>query len=180
MLIRRKMIRERAVELLDRYDVKKAPVDVEKIVERMGIEVVREPAEDSLSGFILRDPKRPKVLLGVNENHHPNRQRFTIAHECGHFLLHQGEKLHVDKESSGYQIKLRDAESSTGKKIDEMEANLFAAELLMPVRFLDLDLAKNAPMSLSDDAMIKKLAEKYKVSAQALTLRLTYLGCIQQ
>jgi Zn-dependent peptidase ImmA (M78 family) len=180
MLIRRKLIRRQALELLDRCGVKKAPVDVEKIAERLGATVVMESAEADLSGFLLRDPRRKSVIIGVNANHHENRKRFTVAHECGHLLLHRGEQLHVDKEWSGYQVKLRDAESSAGTNVDEMEANLFAAELLMPVPFLDLDLAKMAPLSLSDDDKIEKLAKKYKVSEQALTLRLTYLGCIQQ
>ena len=159
--------------------MKKAPIDVKKIAERLGAEVVREAAEDHLSGFILRDSRKNTAVIGVNSNHHPNRQRFTIAHEIGHLLLHQGEKLHVDKEWSGYRVKLRDEKSSAGTNIDEMEANLFAAELLMPLRLLDADLANNAPLNIDDDR-IAKLATKYKVSAQALTLRLQYLGCIQQ
>lgn len=179
MLVRRKLIRERAEELLNRFGVKKAPVDVERLAERLGLEVAKESAADSISGFILRDPRRRKVLIGVNANHHENRQRFTIAHECGHFLLHEGERLHVDN-ARGYQIRLRSPESSAGTKIDEMEANLFAAELLMPVRFLDDDLAKIIPASLGDDETIKKLANKYQVSPQAMTLRLSYLGYIVQ
>jgi len=178
MLIRRKLIRERAVGVLDRFNVRKAPVDVEKLAERLGAKVAMEPAPDELSGFLLRDPRKNVVIIGVNANHHENRQRFTIAHECGHLLLHEGDELHVDKQGSGYQVNLRDGESSSGKNVDEMEANLFAAELLMPVGFLDADLAKKVPLNVDDDKIIE-LAEKYKVSVQALALRLKYLGCIQ-
>lgn len=180
MLIRRNLVRERALALLDRFSIKKAPVDVELIAQRLGIVVVREPADDELSGFLLRDPGRKTSILGVNEKHPPNRQRFTIAHECGHFLLHEGEVLHVDKQWSGYQIRLRDGQSSAGTDVEEIEANLFAAELLMPLRFLDADLEKLAPISLSDEKRIKGFARQYKVSEQALALRLTYLGYIQQ
>jgi Zn-dependent peptidase ImmA (M78 family) len=179
MLIRRKFIKERAVELLERFAMKKAPIDVEKVAERLGIVVVKQSADDDLSGFLLRDPRRKTVIIGVNKEHHPNRQRFTVAHECGHFLLHEGEKLHVDNQGSGYQVKLRAAESSAGTNIDEMEANLFAAELLMPEQLLYADLAKSTPLNL-DDKKIGELAKKYQVSAQALTLRLQYLGWIRQ
>jgi Zn-dependent peptidase ImmA (M78 family) len=179
MLIRRKLIRERVVDLLYRFNVKRPPVEVEHLAERLGVAVVRESAEDDLSGFLLRDQRKNHAIIGVNADHHENRQRFTMAHELGHFLLHRGEELHIDKEWSGYRIKLRDSKSSAGTNIDEIEANLFAAELLMPLRFLDADLAKNVPLNIDDDR-IAHLAKRYKVSAQSLTLRLTYLGCIQQ
>jgi Zn-dependent peptidase ImmA (M78 family) len=178
MLIRRKIIREEATKVLNRFNVKKAPVDVQKLAEHLGAQVVLEPAPNELSGFLLRDPRKNSVVIGVNANHHENRQRFTIAHECGHLLLHEGDALHIDKQGSGYQVNLRDGESSSGKNVDEMEANLFAAELLMPVRFLDADLAKKVPLNVDDDKIIE-LAQKYKVSVQALALRLKYLGCIQ-
>jgi Zn-dependent peptidase ImmA (M78 family) len=146
----------------------------------MGVTVVSESADDQLSGFLLRNRKRGHAVIGVNDDHHPNRRRFTIAHELGHFLLHEGEELHIDKVGSGYEIKRRDGKSSAGIDIDEMEANLFAAELLMPVDFLNADLAKLEPVSLSDDEKINLLASRYGVSTQALTLRLTYLGYVSQ
>jgi Zn-dependent peptidase ImmA (M78 family) len=174
------LIRKRAAELRERFSVKKAPVDVKELAERMGLVVVPESAPDELSGFLLRDPKKGRAIIGVNANHHPNRQRFTIAHECGHFLLHQGEKLHVDKRESGWLVKLRDGKSAAGTNVDEMEANFFAAELLMPSEWLAADLAKGPPLNIDDEERIKKLAKRYEVSAQALALRLQFLGWIQQ
>ena len=178
MIIRRKLIRERAAEVLDQFNIRKAPVDVEKIATRLGAKVIETGASDDLSGFLLRDPRKNSIIIGVNADHHVNRRRFTIAHECGHLLLHKGNELHVDKQGSGYQVNLRDGESSTGENNDEMEANLFAAELLMPVPFLDADLAKKVPLNI-DDEKIVEMAEKYEVSVQALTLRLKYLGFIR-
>ncbi|NNN19820.1 MAG: ImmA/IrrE family metallo-endopeptidase [Acidimicrobiaceae bacterium] len=180
MLVRRKLIREQALDVLARFGVKKAPVPIERLAEQLGARIVRGKAPDNLSGFVLREPNKGAVIIGVNSAHHENRQRFTIGHELGHFLLHKGQQLHVDRQWGGYQVKLRDEQSSRGTNIDEMEANLFAAELLMPIAFLDVDLAKLSTAQLSADEQINKLAEQYKVSEQALTLRLTYLGCIEQ
>ena len=179
MLIRRKMIRERALELLERFAVKQAPVPVDDLARLLGAKVVKQDAPDELSGFVLREPTKGVVIIGVNAKHPPNRQRFTVGHELGHFLLHEGERLHIDKQWTGYQVKLRSEQSSTGTNVDEMEANLFAAELLMPVPFINTDLAKLAPSKLSAEKNIIQLAKKYKVSEQALTLRLTSLGYIQ-
>ena len=64
--------------------------------------------------------------------------------------------------------------------MDEMEANLFAAELLMPLSFLTADVTKLVVDQKSTEKKIEKLAKRYEVSQQALTVRLTSIGYIQQ
>ena len=60
-----------------------------------------------------------------------------------------------------------------------MEANLFAASLLMPAEFLENDIQKCASTDLLDDAVVHRLAKRYDVSSQALVLRLSNLGYIE-
>jgi len=172
--VRRRSIRTLTKRLLQEHQVDAPPVDVAKLAEQMGIAVHFEPADDELSGFLLRDVDRFKALIGVNKNHPPSRQRFTIAHELGHLLLHEGEPLHVDR---GMKVNLRDGTSSQGTIIEEKEANLFAAELLMPAHFIRKDLQEK--LSLEIEVDIEYLAEKYKVSTQAMTFRLVYLRYLQ-
>ena len=139
-----------------------------------------EEADDDLSGFLLQDGGN--AIIGVNANHHDNRQRFTIAHEIGHFVLHAREKLHVDRRDRALQLKHRDELSSAGIIVEEKEANLFAAELLMPARFLEKDVAELEPTDLLDEgssSALSQLAERYGVSQQALTFRLANLGYIE-
>jgi Zn-dependent peptidase ImmA (M78 family) len=175
MAIRRKHIRDLVGKLLETHKIESSPIQVNDIASALGIQVRYESTKDELSGFLLRDLSRHKVIIGVNNDHHPNRQRFTIAHELGHFFLHTQEKLHVDR---GFQINLRDGNSSKGEIEDEKEANLFAAELLMPFQFIQEELAAIEVLDLEDDS-ISKLAEKYEVSTQAMAFRLSYLGYIQ-
>ena len=175
MAVRRKYIRSLVGRLLEAHGIKSGPVQVGEIASALGIWVQYEPTEDELSGFLLRDLSRQKTIIGVNDCHHPNRQRFTLAHELGHFLLHEQEKLHVDRQ---FQVNLRDGNSSKGESEEEKEANLFAAELLMPVRFIQQDLAEVDTLDLEHDDMLTELAKKYKVSVQAMTFRLAYLGYI--
>lgn len=52
------------------------------------------PFEGELAGMLVRGDGQ--IVIGVNSLHPLNRQRFTIAHECGHLLLHKGE-FHVDR-----------------------------------------------------------------------------------
>ena len=164
-------ILERVNELLQQSRVKTPPVNVEQVAGTLKIHVRKSPTEDEISGFLLRQPEGP-VVIGVNSLHHPNRQRFTIGHEIGHFLLHEYDKVHVDRS----MVKLRSSASSTGEDEEEVEANRFAAELLMPRTFLDRDVKELLLRDLLDDKWMQQLAKRYAVSVQAMTNRLISLG----
>ncbi|MGD9724443.1 MAG: ImmA/IrrE family metallo-endopeptidase [Pirellulales bacterium] len=177
MMVRRKHVRAAAAELLERFEFEKTPVPVEKVARALGISVQRSPVDDDdLSGFLYRNRKDAITVIGVNESHAKARQRFTIAHEIGHFILHDMDDVHVDR---GFSVKLRSGASSEGRNIEEIEANLFAAELLMPKEFLDRDLADIDSVDLVDEEVIADLARRYGVSTQAMTFRLGYLGYVQ-
>ena len=146
--------------------------------------VLTEPArveevDDNLSGFLLRAKRDGRTVIGANKSHPKNRQRFTIAHELGHFLLHEGELVHLDEEMGSFTVDFRNAFSSKGEDINEKEANYFAAELLMPEKFLRQELRGKRLDLFDDGEELQKLARKYKVSTQALTFRLTNLGYIK-
>lgn len=166
-----KTMDQKTTALLRDLDQLRAPVDVELVARKLGAEVVYGELEDDMSGFLLRE--KGVVTIAVNKLHHLNRQRFTIAHECGHLYLHgdQGDRLWVDKAYS--TILYRDASSSSGDKLAEIQANQFAAGLLMPEVLLD-ELLTN---ELSD-MDIFRLALRFQVSEQAMTLRLFSLGVL--
>jgi Zn-dependent peptidase ImmA (M78 family) len=161
-------------QLLRENGCNEAPVNVEAIAFSQGIEVRKTPAEDDLCGFLLKQPNG-NAVIGVNAHHHPNRQRFTIGHEIGHFVLHQYDQVHVDKK---FVLKLRNSDSGKGEDKEEVEANRFAAELLMPMVFLEKDLSKFAVGGQLTDRGMAQLARRYQVSVQAMTNRLVSLGFI--
>ncbi|MFN7141725.1 MAG: ImmA/IrrE family metallo-endopeptidase, partial [Limisphaerales bacterium] len=130
-------IREHANQLLQQFGIQSAPVNVEGIAGSLGIVIRRTPTDDEVSGFLFKQQTGPTVI-GVNSLHHPNRQRFTIAHELGHFMLHDFSEVHVDQAV----MRLRSSASSTGIDSDEVEANRFAAELLMPEAFLQEEIER--------------------------------------
>jgi Zn-dependent peptidase ImmA (M78 family) len=166
-----KAIDHQTTELLRKLDSLSAPVDVEAVAHKLGAEVVYGDLEDDMSGFLLREKK--VITIAVNKLHHPNRQRFTIAHECGHLHLHadQGDRLWVDKAYT--TVFFRDATSSTGDKLAEIQANQFAAGLLMPEVLLEEHLTQEL-----SDIDIFRLALRFQVSEQAMTLRLVSLGLL--
>ena len=81
-------IRKKVEELLQRFNILKPPVPVDQLTKKLGIILCPLPADDEISGAIVR--KDGRVVIAVNPAHHHNRQRFTIAHELGHFFFHSG------------------------------------------------------------------------------------------
>lgn len=175
MTIRKAKIRELAARLLDQSTVQRAPVPIDKIAKSKGVQIIRHPIDiEDVSGFLYHD--KNKTVIITNSEHSDVRQRFTIAHELGHYLLHEGHPVHVDR---GFSVKMRDDLSSKGVDTYEIEANNFAAELLMPKQMLEEDLMAIEDINLFEGDAIQKMAKKYKVSSQALTIRLTSLGLIK-
>jgi Zn-dependent peptidase ImmA (M78 family) len=148
-------------------------VPIEKIASGLGLQVRYEPLDGDLSGCLVR-PAGGTPTVGINSQQNSNRQRFTLAHECAHFLLHEGEEVILDRT---FHVNRRDTVSQKAENPEEIEANYFAAELLMPGEFLAQDL-KGRSLDLLDDELIEGLARKYQVSQQAFTYRLANLGFI--
>ncbi len=148
------------------------PVDVDAVADFLGLSVIEEDLEDSVSGMLVVNDGHG--VIGVNGRHHANRRRFTTAHEIGHFLLHRdGASVFVD----AAPVFFRDDVSSAGTDGQEREANAFAAELLMPKERLR-ERVDGMALDLYDDATVQKLARSFGVSTQALTIKLVRLGMI--
>ncbi len=115
----------------------------------------------------------------VNSGHAPVRQRFTIAHELGHLLLHRYSQLHAD---AGFKVRFRDENSSLGSIREEIEANQFAAELLMPEPLLVRHLVAigfdytGEEMTDPQKEKLRKLASDFEVSQQSLQFRIANLA----
>lgn len=166
-----KKVEPKANELLKHFRVDSAPVNVFAMAKKLGINVIFDNLDADTSGIMLQ--KKNKTRIAINSSHHINRQRFTLAHEIGHFHLHllnkEDEAIFVDKRF------FRNVESSKGSTRIEIEANAFAACLLMPKKFM----RKSIVNPVISDIDVFKLALQYEVSEQAMTLRLVKLGYIE-
>lgn len=162
----------RAERILAGAGIDTNPVPVEQVADHLGIKIELADLGEDCSAVLVRNGDR--AVIGVNKNHYPNRRRFSIAHEIGHFILHEGN-TYVDK---GYRINFRDLESGSGTKQEEMQANAFAAALLMPAKRVR-DAFKQQPFELTSDDSLKMLAKTFKVSTQAMAYRLVNLQLIQ-
>ena len=159
-----------AEHILKQYGIESAPVDVEKLAWLLGAELVRTRAEGGQSGFVLRDGSR--VVIGVNNGTSRRRQRFTIAHEIGHLQLHSGNLI-VD---SSIRVNYRDDVSSMATDEEEMQANKFAAALLMPKAWVQEAVVRLSASATTREDLISRLAREFDVSTEAMGYRLINLG----
>ena len=169
------LARNAAEKLIDRLDVREAPVEVDKIANALGLKVFTEDLGKEISGVLVS--RDGTASIAVRKSDPPVRRRFTIAHEIGHFYLRhhvqRNELVHADKDS---QVIYRSAKASEGLELMEVQANQFAASLLMPARLVR-EHVDQRPKPLGD-IDVSELARKFNVSEQAMTIRLTTLGLL--
>lgn len=163
-----------AEALLVRHGITDIPVDVDKLSELCGIRVVRRRFDDGdVSGMLLRQADTVPVI-GVNDTHAETRQRFTIAHELGHWALHPGRLVIFDRPM---RINRRDSVSAMATDREEIQANAFAAALLMPDRAVRQKVGELPLKQRTDpEKAAQTLAEEFYVSPVAMSFRLINLG----
>jgi len=167
-------VQRRSRALVHEMGIEELPVDILDVATRLGITVVTKPLEEDISAVLVLNGHR--AAIGVNENHHLHRQRFSIAHELAHYMLHRdAANVFVDSTLTFY----RDGRSAEGVYEQEIEANAFAAELLMPAELVRYEV-KRSEVDIHDDVAIARLAARFKVSQQALMIRLVRMGLINE
>lgn len=161
-------IENKAIEILDSLNISKpSEIDVFKIAKHLEIDVKESNMDSDMSGlFVIKDNK-PYIRYNSSEN--KNRQRFTIAHELGHFVLHKNESLFVDKNE---RVLYRNSQSTTGEILKEKEANAFAAALLMPKNMIEDEINNSS----NQKEIVTHLTKVFRVSEQAMSFRLSNLG----
>lgn len=142
------------------------PVDAVAIAHELGIQVYFAGLERDVFGMLVKRPgDDPAIYLNGLDSE--NRQRFTCAHELGHYDLRvtPGDAGPTGEDDWSY-IDRRSSLSSTGDDPEERYANLFAASLLMP---------RPEVLRLADQHSVTSLAYLFGVSAEAMGYRLNYL-----
>lgn len=137
------------------------PVPVGDIAKSLGIKVLSADLPTNISGMI-QEFSTGEIIVKINRHENKERQRYTLAHEIGHFLLHREYLSEGISDSILYRSKLSNAQ--------EAEANKIAADILMPVSKLRLDCT-TSPSNIGEDE-ISSLAKKYAVSHVAMGFRL--------
>lgn len=148
-------------DILINNDIYKIPADILKLAEINDIKVYKGDLGKGVLGAIKYDRIKDKFIILINENDLPHRQRFTLAHELGHFFLNreelQSDELHID-------IMYR----TPNEREDIID--YFAGALLMNKNFIEKIYKLNPSIS--------ELAKTFQVSESVATVRLDVLGLI--
>lgn len=168
---RREELEKQAEDLVREAGIKTIPVPVEAVAKHLGIEVDEADLGEECSGMLVRHGD--SAVIGVHADHHEHRQRFTIAHEIAHYILHS-EEAYIDEH---LHIDLRSNNPGSATKQEEDEANQFAGALLMPADQVRKAFAEQRVDPSRDDE-IPEMAKCFKVSAQAMMKRLQHLKLI--
>jgi Zn-dependent peptidase ImmA (M78 family) len=173
-MTRRREIEIKAQKIISEVGITEPPIPIELIVEHHGAQIARRRFEGFESGFAIS--QGDQRIIGVNTDTTPRRQRFTIAHELGHLLLHH-KPLNVDH---SILVSRRDDVSSLGTDQEEIDANAFAAAILMPANMVASEIEKEFPAygRPSRKILIAKLARTFNVSDEAMAYRLVNLNLI--
>jgi len=144
----------------------KPPIPIEALCKQLDILEIREHATDSFEGMLLTDSDKHSGIVVVKEGVGRRRQRFTIGHELGHFLI----PSHKPPTEEGFQctradMLLRDGKTNDRRVQTEVEANKFSALILMPPPFLRAVFQKQPHPDLEH---MVKLAGEYEVSKEAM------------
>lgn len=134
-------------------------VDITYMAKKLGLNVYSASFEDNaISGYIKIEDGKQNIY--VNNTHSIQRQRFTVAHEIAHFILHR----HLLEQNRGTPM-FRGGDSS----IAEQEANRLAVAILMPQ-------TKVREMYQNQKKTIQEMAELFWVSYGAMANRISSLG----
>lgn len=135
------------------------PVDPIVVAQKLGITVYESELENGVSGIISKLTPDGDVVILLNEEHPHRRQRFTCAHEIGHYIAH--------KPAGSPFFYKRDDRSSCGIYQSEVFANQFGAALLMPADAVHVMADAGYSLVL--------MAREFDVSLEAMGHRLANL-----
>lgn len=140
------------------------PVPVFTILEELGLGPDRPYMSDDVSGWIERLPDNT-YRVAINPLHASVRQRFTAAHELGHYIYHRDLLGRGTGDTRAYRTENTPFENTAIRPVHERQANSFAANLLMP---------RSSIATLQNQGIteVSALAERLQVSQDAMRIRL--------
>ena len=138
------------------------PVRLGAIAKRLGVRVLLSTLPRGTSGQIGHE--KGKFVIRINRHEAKHRQRFTLAHELAHFLLHR-ERI-VAKGGWFENVLLRSGQPAN----IEYEANRLASDLVIPSdQLAEITAEYSGPMT---SEVIEDLARRFRVSTAAMEIKL--------
>ena len=154
-------IHRQAARLLASAGVAHEPGDLRHVVSALNLELVAR-ADLPFSCEAALEPRGDGHAIVLGGGGSERRRRFTIAHEIGHFVLHP----QLARPERGGQV-------TEAGRVEEREADAFAAELLMPEHQVRQAAREHG-------ADVDRLADRFDVSRSAMRNRLQRLDILER
>ncbi|QCO55566.1 ImmA/IrrE family metallo-endopeptidase [Pseudorhodobacter turbinis] len=151
-------------EIVERH-LSEYPVKLGSLAKALNVAIKVSSMGTGVSGQISREGDG--YIIRVNRNEARERQRYTIAHELSHFLLHRDV---IDNSPNGITDNVL-YRSGAPENI-EYQANRLAADLVMPMPLVERKLREDFG-GVVTDATIESLAASFDVSKAAMEIRLS-------
>ena len=154
--------RQMARKVLSDAKIVELPVDLKILLEKKGYEYLEvDSFLDSIDALFLKEDG--VFYAAVNAKHHPNRQRFSLAHELGHILLNHNPSYY----NPGVSLDNPPTSQThtSAEKMFEQEANAFAGELLVPLEMLKKEFKKTKDVG--------ELSKTFFVSSAVMTIAIS-------
>lgn len=138
-------------------DKKPLPVDIEKLIDKFGVLIIFRDFPNNFDALLtVKETPYPRPLIIANSAKPQMRIRFSLAHEFGHYLLpwHYWDRVYLGKRALHFESEYH----------LEIEANMFAGEILMPFE-------KFYPLSQDSKVSIEELSDMFKTSIPAVRKR---------
>lgn len=138
---------------------------IEELCQRLDIENIEDKSVSSFAAVLVMHPDKAWGSIVVAQGTSPRRRRFSIGHELGHFLIQTHRPRDgVQFACSHADLRVENAREADRAKKMEIEANRFAADLLMPPRRIRANFRSRQP----DLAEVVRLADEFNVSKAAM------------
>lgn len=152
------------------------PVNIEQAIRDCGIKLNKNAKlPEGIAGHVRTMPDGSYEIASSSSDHY-YRQRFTLAHELGHYVLHKSMiGSGVDDDRKYRSTELGDLYNTKIDEFHERQANAFAASILMPESLLT-EYIKTRSEEISSMPDLADMAKAFQVSTAALRWRLKNVG----
>lgn len=152
------------------------PVPIEEIATKAGILDIQPLSSEAFEGMLIADAEKSHGVIFVNQDCRRPRQRFTIGHELGHFLLPWHR--HMKDGALKFECITEDMQASRSGKSDartdwEVQANEFSSEILMPRLVFKKSMKRKDEPDLEH---VRDLSRLFETSMEATARRYVALS----
>lgn len=165
-----------AAEIIRQNPGMSVPVPLEDIASAAGILEIKPLSSEGFEGMLISNPEKSQGVVFVNQNRPRQRQRFTIGHELGHFLLPWHRNMQdgsVKFECTTEDMRAYGSTKSNTRMDWEVQANEFSSEILMPRMLFKKHMKRKDEPDLQH---VQELSALFETSLEATARRYVALS----